>query len=109
MSNCFDLCSVSLPLARLGFSGGEPQAQFIPYKFPAVPFPCLRARPRKKELIPQTFPKQLQMWEDLWELNQAKISGCLCSTERIEELLLRSKHQFVGAALSQSKSPTKQP
>lgn len=92
MSNCFDLCSVSLLLTRLGFNRGDKQAQFIPYKFPALPFPCLGARPRKNELIPQTFLKQLQMWKDMWEQNRAKVSGCLCLTKCIEELLLSDSH-----------------
>lgn len=61
--NCSDLCSLSLVLSGLGFREGDPQAQFIPHKSPALPFPCLEARPGKNKLTLQTFPKQLLMWD----------------------------------------------
>lgn len=61
--NCSDLCSLSLVLSGLGFREGDAQAQFIPYKSPALPFPCLEARPGKNKLTLQTFPKQLLMWD----------------------------------------------
>lgn len=88
LSDCSDLCSLSLVLSGLGFREGDPQAKLIPYKSPALPFPCLEARPGKNKLTLQTFPKQLLMWD---VRNSEFIHGLGCCSGDTSCLLRRAE------------------